>query len=87
MASVIISGTFTGTGASAGVPCSKAIIDLTFAGTATVALQWRVDGSNWRTVNSYTASTQIVFDPEVHVEIRLNCTAYTNNVDYAIRTK
>jgi hypothetical protein len=87
MASVIISGTFSGTGQSAGVSCSKAIIDLTFAGTATVTLEWRVDNTNWRTVQTYTASSQIVFDPEVNAEIRLNCTAHTNNVTYAIRTR
>lgn len=87
MASRIVSGTFSGTGAAAGIVCSKAIIDLTFAGTATVALQWQVDGTNWRTINSYTSSTQITFDPEVNVPIRLNCTAYTNDVSWAIRTQ
>ena len=44
MASRRISGTFTGTGNSDGVSCNKAIIDVTHSGTATVNLQWQVDG-------------------------------------------
>jgi hypothetical protein len=86
MASRLVTGTFSGTGNSDGISCGKAIIDLTFAGTATVNLQWQLDGVNWRTVETYTTSTQKVFDAEVNVPIRLNCSAHTNNVTYAIRT-
>jgi hypothetical protein len=86
MASRRVTGTFSGTGNSDAVSCSKAIIDLTFAGTATVNLQWLLDGTNWRTIESYTASTQKVFDSGVNVPIRLNCSAHTNNVTYAITT-
>ena len=58
-------------------------IDLTFDGTATVNLQWKVDGTNWRTIESYTASDQIVFEA-ARVPLRLNCSAYTNDVTYAM---
>jgi hypothetical protein len=86
MASVIITGTFSGTGNSDAVSCHSAVIDLTFAGTATVNVQWQVDGTNWRTIEAKTASSQIVFEPGVHVPLRLNCSAHTNNVSYSIRT-
>ena len=86
MASVIVSGTFAATGSSDVVSCHTAVIDLTFAGTATVNVQWQVDGTNWRTIEAKTASSQIVFEPGVHVPLRLNCSAHTNDVTYSIRT-
>jgi hypothetical protein len=87
MASRRIAGSFTATGNSDGVSCNKAIIDVTHSGTATVNLQWQVDGTNWRTIEAYTASTQKVFESNVSVPIRLNCSAYTNSVAYAILTE
>jgi len=87
MASRRVTGTFSGTGNSSEISCSNAIIDLTFAGTATVNLQWAVDGTNFRTVETYTSSTQKVFESNVNVPIRLNCSAHTNNVTYAITTR
>jgi hypothetical protein len=86
MASVLIQGTFAATGSSDVVSCHTAIIDLTFAGTATVNIQWAVDGSTFRTIEAITSSTQYVFEPGVHVPLRLNCSAHTNDVTYKIRT-
>jgi hypothetical protein len=86
MASVIVSGTFAATGSSDVVSCHTAVIDLTFAGTATVNIQWAPDGSTFRTIEAKTASSQVVFEPGVHVPLRLNCSAHTNNVTYTIRT-
>lgn len=80
---ILVSGTFSGTGNSGTVTAEKVNIDLTFVGTATVNLQWKVDGTNWRTVTSYTASDQIVFEA-ARVPIRLNCSAHTDNVAYAM---
>lgn len=82
----IVTGTFTGTGQSAGVTSGKVYIDMTFAGTATVAVEWLLDGTNWRPMNSYTASTQLIVESG-GIPVRLNCTAFTNNVTYAIRDK
>lgn len=79
----IVSGTFSGTGNSAGIVGGPIAIDLTFAGTATVNVQWSVDGTNWRTIDSYTASDQIVVDAG-GVPVRLNCSAHTDNVTYAM---
>jgi hypothetical protein len=86
MASVLLSGTFSDTGNSAEVSCHRAVIDLTFGGTATINVQWCVDGTNFRTIDAYTGSDQIVFDPGVHVPLRLNCSAHTDDVSYSIRT-
>lgn len=80
---ILVSGTFAGTGNSNPITAEKVNIDLTFAGTATVNLQWKVDGTNWRTVTSYTASAQIVFEA-ARVPLRLNCSAHTNDVSYAM---
>jgi hypothetical protein len=82
----ILTGTFTGTGQSAAVASGKVYIDMTFAGTATVAVEWLLDGTNWRAISSYTASAQITVESG-GIPVRLNCTAYTNNVTYAIRDK
>lgn len=80
---VLVSGTFSGTGNSNPITARIVNIDMTFAGTATVNLQWKVDGTNWRTVESYTASDQIVFEA-ARVPMRLNCSAHTNDVTYAM---
>lgn len=82
----IITGTFTGTGNSPAVASGKVYIDLTFAGTATVNVQWLLDGTNWRTMSAKTASEQLIVESG-GIPVRLNCSAYTNNVDYAIRDK
>jgi hypothetical protein len=82
----IETGTFSGTGNSVGVVGGKLYIDMTFAGTATVNVQWQLDGTNWRTIDSYTASAQIVVESG-GIPTRLNCSAHTDNVTYAIRQK
>jgi hypothetical protein len=38
---------------------------------------------NWRTVESYTATFQTLFDAP-GIPVRLNCSAHTNNVTYAL---
>lgn len=81
----IITGTFSGTGSSDGIVGGSVRIDMTFAGTATVNVQWQLDGTNWRTIDTYTASDQIVVDSG-GVPVRLNCSAHTNDVTYALRT-
>lgn len=79
----VVSGTFSGTGNSAPIVGGEVRIDMTFAGTATVNVQWLLDGVNWRTIDSYTASAQIVVDAG-GIPVRLNCSAHTNNVDFAL---
>ena len=79
-----ITGTFSTTGTSAEIASSAAVIVLDFDGTATVELQVRQSGTNWVAAETYTASTVYTFEPLVAVPFRLNCTAHTNNVNYAI---
>lgn len=77
-------GTFTATGQSVPIVGDKVYIDLTFAGAATVVVEWSVDDVNWRPLASKTASEQFVVDAG-GTPVRLNCTAYTNNVSWAMR--
>lgn len=86
MAQAAVTGTFSGTGSSAAIVGNSVFIDMTFAGTATVNVQWMVDGSNWRTIDSYTASDQIVV-ASGGMPVRLNCSAHTNNVTYAMAAR
>ena len=83
------SGTIAGTGVPTGLPeisASRMLLSLQFAGVATVVLQVKVDEVNWVTIASYTANTVIAHDFKVNVPFRLNCTAHTNNVTWAVRT-
>lgn len=80
-----VTGTFSGTGSSNSLTASRAAIHLTFAGTATVNLQWQLDGVNWRTIGSYTATTSdgLLYEGP-RVPLRLNCSAHTDDVEYEI---
>ena len=78
-----ITGTFSGTGSSAAIVAKEVRVDMTFAGTATVNVQWMLDGTNWRTINSYTASDQVVVDAG-GFPVRLNCSAHTDDVAYTL---
>lgn len=81
-----VTGTFSGTGSSAEVVAGQVAVDLTFAGTATVNAQWKVDGTNWRTIAAYTGSSQFLVET-MGIPFRLNCSAHTDNVTYAIATR
>lgn len=85
---LVVSGTFTGTGASGSFLANPRAevhrtaqfnISLSGFGTATVQLQRSFDGgTTWFTVKSYTADVSEVGDePEASVLYRLNCSAYT----------
>jgi hypothetical protein len=78
-------GTITANGQkSAPVVGNKVYVDLTFAGAATIAVEWQVDGANWRKLADKTASEQFVIDAG-GVPVRLNCTAFTASVSYALK--
>jgi len=79
-----VSGTFAGTGNSASFIAREALLNLTFAGTATVNVQAKF-GANWRTIGTYTATPPdgICYDGP-KAELRLNCSAHTNNVTYEV---
>lgn len=79
-----VTGTFAATGNSSAIVGRQIAIDMTFAGAATVNIQWSLDGgTTWRTVESYTATDQVVFEAP-GIPVRLNCSAYTNDVTYVL---
>lgn len=80
-----VNGTFTDTGQSAAITGAKVAIHAQFAGTATVAVQWNINGT-WRDIPDYSAKTSsfsYVYDGP-KVPLRLSCTAYTNDVTYGM---
>ena len=85
MASFKVTGSFTGTGASASVQGKKVAVNLTFAGTATVDVEWQLDGTNWVAFDdgNFTATGQKIYEGP-SVPIRVNCTAHTNDVTYTL---
>ena len=81
-----VTGTFEDTGNSAAIVSSGIAIDLTFAGAATVNVQWQLDGTNWTTVETFTDSDKKVYEGP-RAPYRLNCSAHTDNVTYVMRAK
>lgn len=80
-----VSGTFSGTGSSDQIVGGEIAIHAQFAGTATVNVQWLPDGTNWRTIEAFTATFSRVYDG-CGIPLRLNCSAHTDNVTYVLRT-
>lgn len=79
-----VSGTFEATGDSAACDGGKPIaIDATFAGAATVNVQWQIE-DEWRTLETFTASFQKVYEAPGFIPVRLNCSAYTDDVTYVL---
>lgn len=86
----VVSGTFSATGQSDILTVTDAdfTISLVFAGTASVNLERSFDGTNWKVVNTFTASVEDNGkEPASKVQYRFNCTAYTDDVVYVIATK
>lgn len=75
-----ITGSFTGTGTSAEVKfIGAANLSLSGFGSATVKLQRRVDGQNWRDVYSFTSDAEeVVYNEGEHVAFRLNCSVFSS---------
>lgn len=84
-----INGSFAATGQSSEVIGTGVAYRMTFAGAATVTLEYYdAITSAWVTSRSHTAST--TSNPNVIVDTirrrwRLNCTAYTAGVDYFLQ--
>ncbi len=77
-------GTFSATDQSDTVTMrSGGFIAMDFAGTATVAVQIQMPGGSWMTVETATADYYKVWY-RAGATVRLNCTAHTNNVEYAV---
>ncbi len=83
-----ITGTFTATGNSQAISGQGGVaIQATFAGTATVNIQWDL-GDGFVTIadGSFTSTFSKVVDVP-GIAIHLNCSAYTNNVSYTMTGK
>jgi hypothetical protein len=85
MATDAVIGTFSGTGQSGTIIGSKFDIMLDFAGTATVAIEVLMPSGTWLAISSQTADYVATAEFASVETLRLNCTAYTNAVEYAIR--
>ena len=60
MANRNVSSTFTGTGNSTELVLEDIeTLSLSGFGSATILLQYLLDGTNWRTVGTYTADTEL----------------------------
>jgi hypothetical protein len=72
-------GTITGTGAKASITLGGDFsLSLRDFGTATVALERSLDGTNWGVVESFSADTEKLGESSQAAQYRVNCTAYTS---------
>lgn len=76
-----VSTTFSATGQSDALPVTKGPFTLSLSGfgTASVNLERKIDGSNWRVVETFTEDSEMNgFEPSSAAEYRFNCTAFTS---------
>lgn len=79
----IVTKTFSGTGNSDAIIAKEVRIGMSI-NTATLNVQWQLDGTNWRTIDTYTASEEIVVDAN-RVPVRVNCSAFTTSASCVMR--
>lgn len=79
------SGTIAGTGATSPVVGRTFSIKMDFAGTASVDLEEQMPSGAWvKVATAITADNRQVFESPTPTALRLNCTAFTNNVEWAL---
>jgi len=82
-----VQGSFAATGQSTPVAGSRISIKMKFAGTASVDVEEQMPSGNWIKIDTgITADYRKVFDSPSLSSIRLNCTAFTNAVEYVVET-
>lgn len=80
------SGTFSATGQSAEVKANFMDIMMDFAGTASVDVEIQMLSGAWIKIETgIVADYHKVFSSASGQNLRLNCTAHTNNVEYEIQ--
>jgi len=78
-------GTITGTGAVGTSAVTHASIKMDFSGTASVDIEEQMPSGAWiKIVTGVTADYRQVYESPTLATIRLNCTSFTNNVEYSI---
>lgn len=82
-----VAGSFAGTGTSAAIAGTKITIKMDFAGTASVDVEEQMPSGAWiKVVTGTTADYRSVYESPTITTIRLNCTAFTNAVEYVMET-
>lgn len=82
-----VAGSFAGTGQSAVIAGTKITIKMDFAGTASVDIEEQMPSGAWiKVVTGTTADYRSVYESPTMATLRLNCTAYTNAVEYIMET-
>ncbi|RUW04040.1 MAG: hypothetical protein E5X94_00660 [Mesorhizobium sp.] len=83
----ILAGTISGTGATGAIAGTKFSIKMDFSGTASVDIEEQMPSGNWiKAVTAITADYVQVYDRPTLTTLRLNCTAFTNSVEYIVET-
>lgn len=83
----IVTGSFAGTGTSAAIAATKITIKMDFAGTASVDVEEQMPSGSWiKVVTAVTADYRSVYESPTLATLRLNCTAFTNAVEYAMES-
>lgn len=81
----VITGSFSGTGQSAVCVGRSIAITMDFAGTASVDIEQLMPSGAWiKVATAIVADYSQVFNNGAVASLRLNCTAYTNAVEYAL---
>jgi hypothetical protein len=76
-------GTFTGTGQSAAVTGRKIAIRMDFSGAASVDIEVAMPSGAWvKSATGIIADYDNIYAGVVTTGLRLNCTAYTDDVEY-----
>lgn len=83
-----VTGSFSGTGQSATIVARKIDVKMDFSGTATVQIETQMPSGAWIVVGTaFTADTSQVVEFASRGAVRLNCTAYTNSVEYSMTSE
>lgn len=86
----IVKGTFTTTGQSSAIGGRKVGIMLDFAGVASVDVEMQMPSGAWVKVpdtgTGITADAVLLLEWASDAQVRLNCTARTDNVEYSLTT-
>ncbi|MGY2995463.1 hypothetical protein [Mesorhizobium sp. URHB0026] len=82
-----VAGTISGTGATAAIVGRKIKVKMDFSGTASVDIEEQMPSGAWiKRTTAITADNVSTIDNFSMAAIRLNCTAFTNSVEYSMET-
>lgn len=83
----VVTGTIAGTGATTAIVGRKILIKMDFSGTASVDIEQQMPSGAWiKQTTAITADNIAKLDNYAPTATRLNCTAFTNSVEYVMET-